>query len=148
MAKAVKRGPGAVTAPTRAASPGAERVKHWKKNPDQVIDPVLKYMAEAVLTARKKLGLTQMELSKKVGCTSGSIFLVEAGRHNMNIRSIMELAAGLEVEVGDLFPAQSPPDLRETRRSRTRSSMRRPASVIGCGNLSSWDERSIRSRKG
>src|ERR1700730_6209772 len=112
MAKAVKSGPRAVTAPARApaiaAISGEERTKHWKKAPDQVIDPVLKYMAEAVFTARKKLGLTQMELSKKVGCTSGSIFLVEAGRHNMNIRSIMELAAGLEVGVGDLFPRTVP----------------------------------------
>jgi transcriptional regulator with XRE-family HTH domain len=84
-----------------------ERRKRWRKGVEPVDDPLLIYMGKQVLNQRKRLGLTQIEVSQRAGCTSTSVFLVEAARHNMTIKSMQMLAQALEMEVGDFFPRQS-----------------------------------------
>lgn len=71
-------------------------------------DPLLIYMAKAVLKRRKELGLTQLQLSQKAGCNSTAIFMVEGAKHNMTIRSVMLLAAALDLQVSDFFPRSTP----------------------------------------
>ncbi len=71
-------------------------------------DPVLLYIARVVHKARKEMGLSQLALSKKAHCNSTAVFMVEAGRQNMTIRSLMQLAAALNLQIGDLFPRSTP----------------------------------------
>ncbi len=71
-------------------------------------DPLLIYMAKAVLKRRKEMGLTQLQLSQKAGCNSTAIFMVEGAKHNMTIRSVILLAAALDLQVSDFFPRSTP----------------------------------------
>ena len=54
------------------------------------------------------MGLTQLQLSQKAGCNSTAIFMVEGAKHNMTIRSVMLLAAALDLQVSDFFPRSTP----------------------------------------
>src|ERR1700712_197451 len=58
-------------------------------------NPMLLYMARAVLKRRTEMGLTQLQLAHKAGCNSTAIFMVEGAKHNMTIKSVMLLAAAL-----------------------------------------------------
>ncbi len=98
-----------------------------KKRPEINMDPTLVYMGKAVLKARKEMGLTQLELSKKVNCAPAAIFMVETARHNMTIKSIMLLAQALNTQTGDLFPRTLPRNaarLKEVAEVLTDSSSR------------------------
>ncbi|NPD66351.1 helix-turn-helix domain-containing protein (plasmid) [Lichenicola cladoniae] len=77
-------------------------------NGDVEPDPLLLYMARAVLKRRKEMGLTQLELSRKAGCNSTAIFMVEAAKHNMTIKSVMLLADAMDLQVSDFFPRSTP----------------------------------------
>jgi transcriptional regulator with XRE-family HTH domain len=116
MAKPVKSGPAAsrprakAFEDSEAADLSAEleaRRKKWKKGVEPVNDPLLIYMGKQAFNQRKRLGLTQIEVSQRAGCTSTAIFLFEAARHNMTIKSLQMLAKALEMEVSDFFPRQS-----------------------------------------
>jgi transcriptional regulator with XRE-family HTH domain len=120
MARSPKSSPAAQrprgTAIERAdAAEAEERRKKWKKGVEPVDDPLLLYMGKQVFNQRKRLGLTQLEVSERAGCTSTSVFLVEAARHNMTIKSMQMLAKALEMEVGDFFPRQSASGAAYTR---------------------------------
>lgn len=76
--------------------------------PETERDPVLVYVGEAVFKARKELGLTQLQLSKKAHCNATAVFMVESARQNMTLKSLMQIAAALNLQVGDLFPRSMP----------------------------------------
>lgn len=71
-------------------------------------DPLLLYMGRAVLKKRREMGLTQLQLSQRAGCNSTAIFMVEGAKHNMTIKSVIQLAAALELQVSDFFPRSTP----------------------------------------
>lgn len=80
------------------------------------LDPALIFLGNAVLKARRDMGLTQLELAKKANCASSAIFMVEAARQNMTIKSLLLIAAALNVQIGDLLPRteqQLPAKLKE-----------------------------------
>jgi transcriptional regulator with XRE-family HTH domain len=85
-----------------------ERNRRGKLISDEVLDPVLAHIAMIVLRARKERNLTQHQLAAKCGFNSTSIFMLETGKQNMTIRSLMTVAAVLEMQVGDLFPRTAP----------------------------------------
>jgi transcriptional regulator with XRE-family HTH domain len=72
------------------------------------LSPTLVYLGSAVRRARKEKNLTQLQLAKACGFNGAAIFMVEAGRQNMTIKSLMTVASKLGLEVGDLFPRTTP----------------------------------------
>jgi DNA-binding XRE family transcriptional regulator len=78
------------------------------QNEERQPDPLLIYMGKVVVNRRRELGLTQLQLSKKAGCNSTAIFMVEGAKHNMTIKSVMQLAAALDLQVSDFFPRSTP----------------------------------------
>jgi transcriptional regulator with XRE-family HTH domain len=71
-------------------------------------DPLLLYMARTVLKRRKEMGISQLELSRRAGCNAMAIFMVEAAKHNMTIKSVMLLAQAMDLQVSDFFPRSTP----------------------------------------
>jgi transcriptional regulator with XRE-family HTH domain len=74
------------------------------QTPRTEIHPTMRHLGEVVRKTRKGLGLTQLQLAQRCGFNSAAIFMVEAGRANMTLKSLMTLSAALELEVGDFFP--------------------------------------------
>lgn len=73
---------------------------------------VVAFIGQQVKIARTRLGLTQSQIAQKANTTSNQIFLIEAGRSNMTIKSLLSLALILEVKPGDLLPSSSSPVAR------------------------------------
>ena len=71
-------------------------------------DPLLKYVAAQIVSARQKRGLTQDQLAERAGCAPLTVTNVESGRHNVMLMSLASLAAALEVDLPDLFPPAQP----------------------------------------
>jgi len=111
MAKSAKAGPGRASTGkmmTAKVKPAVQENLEPKAGPEADPDPVLVYIGQTVLKARKKMGLTQLQLSKKAGCNSTAVFMIETARQNMTIKSLMQLAAALDLQIGDLFPRTAP----------------------------------------
>jgi transcriptional regulator with XRE-family HTH domain len=81
-----------------------ERDRRGKLISDEALNPVLAFMADTVHRARKEKKLTQHQLAARCGFNSTSIFMLESGKQNMTIKSLMAVAAALDMQVGDLFP--------------------------------------------
>jgi len=108
-----KAGKAGLALATAAAKNDGDRIK--SKETSQILpkkaiepDPLLIYMGRAVLKKRTEMGLTQLQLSQKAGCASTAIFMVEGAKHNMTIKSVMLLAAALDLQVSDFFPRSTP----------------------------------------
>jgi transcriptional regulator with XRE-family HTH domain len=72
-------------------------------------------IGEEVRRRREALGLTGAQLAARAGLAPSAVSQIETGRRNPNSASVIKLADGLGVEVGDLFPkAQSPLPLEES----------------------------------
>jgi transcriptional regulator with XRE-family HTH domain len=111
MAKSAKADPGRASTGKNVSAKAkavAQDDPEPKAAPESDPDPVLVYIAQVVLKARKKMGLTQLQLSRKAGCNSTAVFMVETARQNMTIKSLMQLAAALDLQIGDLFPRTAP----------------------------------------
>jgi transcriptional regulator with XRE-family HTH domain len=67
-------------------------------------DPLLVHVAEQIVAARQKLGITQDQLAEKAGCAPLTVTHVESGRRNMTLKSLSLLATALGVDISDLFP--------------------------------------------
>jgi transcriptional regulator with XRE-family HTH domain len=61
-------------------------------------------LGQNIRKIRRAKNLTQMEVAHRCGFNSAAVFMVEAGRQNMTIKSLMTLAAALDLKVADLFP--------------------------------------------
>lgn len=67
---------------------------------------------EAVATRRRALGLTQVELARRVGMSRASLANIECGRQNVLLHHACNLASALDLsDVGDLLPALPRPAL-------------------------------------
>jgi len=88
-----------------ASSPKGARTS--KSGPRQISDdedPLLKFVANQVVSARQKLGITQDQLAEKAGCAPLTVTNVESGRRNVTLKSLSLLANALEIDLRDLFP--------------------------------------------
>jgi len=54
-----------------------------------------KLVGGEIKAARTKVGISQVELGKRLGVTGGYIASVEAGRHNLTIGQLMNIASAL-----------------------------------------------------
>ena len=70
----------------------------------KVEDPLLKFVANQVVSARHKLGITQDQLAEKAGCAPLTVTNIESGRRNVTLKSLSLLAIALEIDLRDLFP--------------------------------------------
>lgn len=79
-----------------------------KKRRVKELVPALVHMGQVVFKARKEKDITQLQLAKLAGMNATSVFMFEAGRHNMSIKNIIALAAALDLELGDLIVRHTP----------------------------------------
>lgn len=52
---------------------------------------------------RARVGITQIELAKRVGCRRETIGKLEAGKYNPSLRLAMDVARELDASIYDLF---------------------------------------------
>jgi transcriptional regulator with XRE-family HTH domain len=78
------------------------------QTPVDQIHPSLIYLGSMIKKTRKERGLTQMQVAKLCGFNSAAIFMVEAGRQNMTMKSLVAIASALDLPLGDLFPRTTP----------------------------------------
>lgn len=78
------------------------------RTPLDELNPTLVHLGNVVRRARQAKGMTQLQLAKACGFNGAAIFMVEKGRQNMTIKSLMTVASKLGLEVGDLFPRSTP----------------------------------------
>ena len=76
------------------------------------LQEVVAFIGQQVKIARTRLALTQSQIAQRANTTANQIFLIEAGRSNMTIKSLISLALILELEPGDLLPSTSSPAAR------------------------------------
>lgn len=55
---------------------------------------------------RDKLGWTQLELSRRIGLTRGSVANIEAGRQSVLLHQFLAIAAALKLTPEQLLPAE------------------------------------------
>jgi transcriptional regulator with XRE-family HTH domain len=60
-------------------------------------------IAENIVSRRKEMGLTQVELSHKAEIPQGMISEIERGKVNITISTLEKLANALDVEVSELI---------------------------------------------
>ena len=66
-------------------------------------------LGEAVLVRRKRLGLTQAQVAKKVGISRESLANIEAGRQRVLLHHVYGLMRALDLKfITDLIPAAPP----------------------------------------
>lgn len=72
-------------------------------------------LGEAVSIRRKRLGLTQGQVAKKIGVSRESIANIEAGRQRVLLHHVYGLMRALDLKaITDLIPATPPRALGET----------------------------------
>lgn len=84
---------------------GARTSKSGRRETPSNEDPLLRYVASQVVSARQKLGITQDQLAEKAGCAPLTVTNIESGRRNVTLKSLSLLATALEIDIRDLFPA-------------------------------------------
>ena len=66
------------------------------------------FIGEQVKAARLRLNLNQAQVAARASTSANQIFLIEAGKQNMTIKSLLSLALILEVEPAQFFPSPQP----------------------------------------
>ena len=84
---------------------GARTSKSDRRETPSNEDPLLRFVANQVVSARQKLGITQDQLAEKAGCAPLTVTNIESGRRNVTLKSLSLLATALEIDIRDLFPA-------------------------------------------
>jgi transcriptional regulator with XRE-family HTH domain len=72
-----------------------------------------KVVGREIRETRAKLGLAQVEVAERLGVTGGYIASVEAGRHNLTLGQLMNIAAalGVGIDIKLMIPEDQPMDL-------------------------------------
>lgn len=72
-----------------------------------------KVVGGEIRQTRKKLGLSQVEVAKRLGVTGGYIASVEAGRQNLTLGQMMNIASAMQVALDVRFsiPTDEPMEL-------------------------------------
>jgi transcriptional regulator with XRE-family HTH domain len=65
-------------------------------------------IGEEIRRRRRQLGLTGTELAVRAGMAPSAVSQIETGKRTPSSASVIKLAAGLGVEVGDLYPKGQP----------------------------------------
>ncbi len=60
-------------------------------------------LADALRKLREQTGLTQKDLAKRLGMSHATVNRLERGDHNVTLRTLEALCAGLGCDPGDLF---------------------------------------------
>jgi transcriptional regulator with XRE-family HTH domain len=68
-------------------------------------DPLLRYVAHQIVSARQRLCITQNQLAEKAGCAPLTVTNIESGRRNVTLKILSLLATALELDIRDLFPS-------------------------------------------
>lgn len=68
----------------------------------RLADPELRGLAQAVRLLRLRKGLTQEQLAHRAGLTTASLARLEGARTNPGWKTLVALAAALEVGVADM----------------------------------------------
>lgn len=66
---------------------------------------LLKEIGARALACRLGLGLTQVEVARRVGCNQSAIARIEVGGSALPVTRLVELADALETTIGDLLHA-------------------------------------------
>ena len=66
-------------------------------------DTTLVQLGQRIKDLRLSKGLTQAELAKKSNIAANYIAMLERGERNATYLTLLKLAEGLEVKVGELF---------------------------------------------
>ena len=87
-------------------------LKEQLKNPEickeyEALQPE-RAIIQALIDARKQAGITQLELSKRIGIAQGDISKMERGSANPSIHTLQRLAAGMGMSVRLQFVPNSP----------------------------------------
>ena len=97
------------------------------ETPERVIEDVGRRVAEL----RRALGLTQAQLSERLGMPVQDLQNIELGKRNLTLRSLCHVARGLGVPSRSLLDA---PAVREPRRvGRPRTDSRAAAETVATG---------------
>lgn len=70
-------------------------------------------IGEEVRRRREELGLTGAQLAGRAGLAPSAVSQIETGRRTPSSASVVKLAEGLGVEVGELYPKKAQPRLLE-----------------------------------
>ncbi len=70
---------------------------------------IYKAFGARVRARRDDLELTQLELSKRIGLTRGSVANIEAGRQSVLLHQFLDIAAALDLPPDQLVPADTKP---------------------------------------
>ena len=74
-----------------------------RKKSRQTLDNRLIAIGEKLQFIRKRRGLTQKELGEKIGLTREAVATYEAGRSNLMITTLLDMAAVLRVSVNEIL---------------------------------------------
>jgi transcriptional regulator with XRE-family HTH domain len=75
-------------------------------------DVLLSRIGLRVLKRRQELGLTQTELADKLEMNQANVARIEHGEQNLTVRTLVKLAAALNVTAAELFVGTPPQDER------------------------------------
>ena len=67
-------------------------------------DPMLVAVGSKIGTARRKLGLSQMQLAECSGTQVSTVFSAENGAQNLSLKTLQKLADALKVDMRELLP--------------------------------------------
>ena len=70
-------------------------------------EELLIYIGNKIKDYRKKQGLTQKELGKKVGVGHTTVSAYEKGTISLNMNMLFAISAALDIRVDDLFPERN-----------------------------------------
>lgn len=73
------------------------------------ISPATAAFGERVRARRQELGLSQEALADRSGVHWTFLGQVERGRRNISLHNILKLAAGLDIDPGELVAGLRPP---------------------------------------
>lgn len=64
-------------------------------------------LARNIIKRRKKLGMTQVELAKRLRTTQSAVSRIEAGNSNVTLKTLGDLAKALDTDVNNLITDES-----------------------------------------
>ncbi len=86
----------------------AEAGEKAAPNPDLLaskMQELTAFIGERVKAARLRLNLSQAQVAARAETSANQIFLIESGRQNMTIKSLLSLALILEIDPAQFFPS-------------------------------------------
>jgi transcriptional regulator with XRE-family HTH domain len=73
------------------------------KRTDKEIEVQLKNFVRRLREERRRVGISQMDLSLMAGLSQNQVFCIESGRRIPNLTTILKLCKALHIDPADLF---------------------------------------------